>query len=128
MFDSDAELMSHVRGQVGVNRNSDLPEQALKEELERAKYEINREVRERLNNNGSLNFTEARAFQKALENLLKLRAKARVKANQQARGSGVPAHSDAPVSVSSMRRHNFGEQTMNHWRDRMILHLNKITE
>jgi len=128
MFGSDTELMSHVRGQVGVSQDGDLPQQALEDEVERGKHEINREVRERLNKGGSLNFSNTEAAQKALENFVKVRVKSRVKANQAARGSGPPAHSNSPSSVSSMRRHDYGEQTMNHWRDRMVHHLNRVTE
>lgn len=130
MFDSDAELMSYVRGQVGVNRDGDLPEQALKTELERGKSEINKEVRERLNNSDSLDFYNSDAPQRALEYFVQLRARVVVIGNQKARkpSSGLPDVSNAPSSILSMRRHDFGDQTMNHWRDRMVTHLNRVTE
>jgi hypothetical protein len=134
MFDSDAELMSHVRGQVGVSQNGDLPEQALKEEVQRGKEEISRELRERLNNGESVNFYKSDEPQKALEFFVKVRARGRVKRNQQKRGRhpgkgrGPPDHANAPASVSSMRRHDYDDQTMNHWRDRMVHHLNRVTE
>lgn len=122
MFDSDTELTSYVRGQVGVNHDGDLPEQALKDELERGKKEINREIRERFNNDETLDFYSSDAPQKVLENFLKIRAKGHVKANQ-GRGPG-----DNPSSIASMRRHDFNDSTMNHWRDRMVTHLNRVTE
>lgn len=124
MFDSDAELMSYVRGQVGVSTDGDLPEQALKDEIERGKSEINQELRERLNNGDEIDFYGSDEPQKALENFVKLRAKGRVKANQ---GNGPPDHANKPSSVSLMRRHDYGDSTMNHWRDRMVTHLNKVT-
>lgn len=131
MKSSDAELMRDVRGQVGISKDGDLPEQVLQKELERGKEEINRELRERLNNGDGIDYFKSDEQLKALENFVKLRAKAFVKGNQNSRGKGSrgpPDHANAPASVSSMRRHDFGDETMNHWRDRMITHLNRITE
>lgn len=117
-FGSDDELLRHVRGQVGVKKASDLPEEALQEELERGKREINREVRERLNNGESVDFYDQNGSdQRALQYYLLIRGR------DHAKGEG-----NGPTTVASIRRNDFGDQTMNHWRDRLVTHLNNITE
>ena len=125
-FDSDEELMGHVRGEVGVKQDSDLPERDLKEELERGKAEINREIRERLNNSQSLDFYDTdNADQQALRYFLLIRARSIVVQN---RGIGGVDLGRDPRSIASIRHHDYDDQTMNHWRDRMVTFLNKITE
>lgn len=131
MFDSDSELLDHVRGRVGVEKEGDLPQDTLEQELRDAKDELNSEIRERLNNQQSLNIYETEEKQKALKYLVQIRAKSVVVQNQGARAgpdkNGANLGRD-PKTVSSIRRHDFGDQDMNYWRDRMVAHVNRITE
>jgi len=131
VFDSDSELLDHVRGHVGVKREGDLPQDTLEQELQRAKRELNNEIRERLNNQQSLNIYEIEAKQKALKYFVQIRAKSVVTQNQGARAGpdkNGPNLGRDPKTVSSIRRHDYGDQDMNYWRDRMVAHVNKITE
>jgi hypothetical protein len=127
-MDSDTELLRDVRGQVGVNQDGDLPEQTLATELKSGKNELSREIRERLNNGDSLSFGNSEAKDQALEYFLLLRARTIVVNNQNGADNSLPDLSDAPSTIATMRRYDFGDSTMNHWRDRMVTHLNQVTE
>lgn len=124
-FDSDAELLGHVRGKVGVERDSDLPERDLKDELERGKAEVTAELRERLNNEQDVAFYDTDdADQQALKYFLLVRARTLVAQNRGLKGVNT---SRDPHSIASIRRHDFGDTTINHWRDRMVTYIEKLT-
>lgn len=127
MFGSDTELKAHVRGEVGASKASALPEDVLDNELARAKEEITREVSERLTNGSSLDFYDSKdSDQEALIHYLYIRATLVVKQSQGTLPESVGKA--PPDTISSIRRTDFGDQTLNYWRDRMVTYLNRITE
>lgn len=126
-FDSDAELLKHVRGRVGVSHPDDLPEDVMEEEIEDAKRRLSSEIEERIHTDGSLNFYDKDSAQRSLFEYMCLRAE-RVKARGNKGKARSEKAADAPSSIAALRRFDYEDRTMNHWRNRMISHLNKVTE
>lgn len=127
MFDSDSELTDYVRTQVGVSRGRDLPDEVLTDELTRAKSELTNEVEERIRTGDGIGFFSDNADQKALMYYVLVRARLHVLESQGNLPENV-GKAGPPDSVSSMRRMDFGDDTLNHWGGRMVTYLNKMTE
>lgn len=128
MNNSDAALLGRVRGRVGVTYADDLPETEMEEELEKCKEALSDEIEERLRKTGNFNFYDEGSARNALEEMMCLKAE-KVKAHGQGKGQARSEKArNMPDTVSAIRRTDFEDSTMNLWRDRMVKHLNRVTE
>ena len=119
-FESDRAVVAAVRKQHDLSNRSLITDGELQTDLDTAKTVISREVHERLTNGDELNFYNEDAAQDALYNLALLRV-----ADRKARKDGADGPR-VPHGISKLRRTDFGDQTMNHWRDQVVRGIDRI--
>lgn len=120
---SDADLRSHLRKELGLTNASRIPDSRLDTEIEAGKKALSDAIAYRAETGETFDF-----YGEEMADALTFYMQVRLVPLSANRG-GPPQDripGDHPVSVSHMRRADFGDSKANFWRDRMVHHFNRI--
>lgn len=111
---SDSTILSKARKKAGVTDETKFPDALIEDEIERGKTEINREIKQRLDNGGSIDLYETDAAVDALEHFVSLRMMAHKSGKK------------GPKSVSEMRRKDLPDPAMQEQANKVTYYLRKL--
>lgn len=123
---SDADMLSDARTAVGPVNSSAITDEDLRQALDGIKGTVTEEVRRSLDRE-TVNVYHDGAIEDLAKHLFRLRV-ADLKRRKENNPSGHVAAKPVPESPSALRRHNFENDTLGHWRDQMIRAHQRLTE
>jgi hypothetical protein len=129
---SDAALRAHLRSELGLTDASRVSDEDIEAEIQNAKDRLSEALSHKMENGESLNFY-GDDMEKCLTEFMTVRmaplapGKGKGKGKGKARGPPPDKIPDGHrFTVSSIRRTDFEDETLNHHRDRMVQHFNRI--
>lgn len=122
---NDADLLSHLREATSARSTSQFPDSELRQEAEDAKVRINREVAGVAGRNQFDLYGGTEAATNALVAYMELRVEelVRQRTPEKARSDEV-----IPKAIGKLRRTEFTDATLRHRRNRLIKHLNDLSD